>query len=125
MYSSTKATITDTQIQALVRHAFGSGASAASINAIDSGMMNAAFHLSLSGVSQDASEVLLKVSFPPGADVLTYEHDIMKAEIQFYRHLADEALPIPVPRILFCGFSHRLIVNDYFFMTKLSGTKRF
>ena len=54
---------------------------------------------------------MLKVSPPAGAALLTYERDIMRAEVEFFRAAA--AADIPLPEILHAGLDRAVIDGDY------------
>lgn len=118
MKSKTKSTLTNKEIERLVNINFGCDVQ--SISELKGGMMNSAYEIKLITDKMPYDSLILKVSYSPGTEVLTYEKDIMRTEVQVYELLADKKLPIPT--VLKYDFSHKIINNDYFFMTAVSGT---
>lgn len=66
---------------------------------------------------------VLKIAPPPDIPVLTYEKDMMKSEVYWYR-LISKNTDIRVPEIYFEDYSKEIIPADYFIMEKLPGRQR-
>lgn len=119
--SNTKTRLTTNQIENLVHNCFGENYKVKSCKELTEGMFNAIFSLSFAdNTAIEHSEVILKVGVPQNKYVLTYEKDIMTAEVEAYRLLY--TMDIPTPKILFSDFSCKQIDSPYFFMEKLNGT---
>lgn len=80
------------------------------------GMFNAAYEARLS----DGSSVILKIAPPKEADILTYEKNIMYAEVQTMKMLSQQG-SIPVPNIYGYDDSCTVCTSPYFVMEKLRG----
>lgn len=80
------------------------------------GMFNAAYEARLS----DGSSVILKIAPPKEADILTYEKNIMYAEVQTMKMLSQQGI-IPVPHIYGYDDSCTVCNLPYFVMEKLRG----
>ncbi len=119
MESKTKNRKSREQVARMVEKAFGgitlAGGEEAVIELKD-GWFNAAYNVRLS----DGREVILKIAPPPGAEVLTYEKDIMITEVASMRR-ASENPAIPVPEIYSFDTGQDLCDSNYFFMEKLAG----
>ncbi len=83
------------ELDALVRGAFGPRAATASAAELTDGTYNTAYVVRLT----DGREAVLKIAPDPAADVLTYEHDIMRTEVEFYERVRAETT-CPVPEVL-------------------------
>jgi aminoglycoside phosphotransferase (APT) family kinase protein len=68
----------------------------------------------------DGRQVVLKIAPPVGAEVMTYERNIMETEVSSMRRVHENPA-IPVPRIYFFDQARDLCDADYFFMEKLRG----
>jgi aminoglycoside phosphotransferase (APT) family kinase protein len=79
------------------------------------GFFNAAFRLLLT----DGRDVVVKVSPPPGAALLTYETDIMRAEVEFFQAAA--AADVPLPVLLHAGLDRTVIDGDYVVLSAVQG----
>lgn len=66
-------------------------------------------------------ETVLKVGPPAEADILTYEKDLLRAEVETMK-LAATNQAIPIPRIIFEDFSRIHLPYDYYFMDFIVGT---
>lgn len=113
--SLTKRHISSATLHALIAHAFGPHAGIAGCQELGDGFFNAAFRLQLS----DGRDIVLKVSPPPGAALLTYERDIMRTEVEFFRAAA--ATGVPQPRLLYAGLDRAVIDGDYIVLSALDG----
>lgn len=63
--------------------------------------------------------VVLKIGPNPEAELLTYEKEIMNAELRAYQLLANR--PIPTPNVIASDFSRQKTSFDYFFMERVPG----
>lgn len=118
MRSLTKRWLTDAQVAALVRAAFGPDVRVAACRELTGGMFSAAYALEL----DDGRETVLKVAPSPDAEVATHEVDMMRGEIEFYQ-LARAVPGVPVPDLLGYDTSGTLIDSDYLFLSRLRGTR--
>jgi aminoglycoside phosphotransferase (APT) family kinase protein len=117
--SKTKNRKTREQIARMVERAFAGVTLAAGEDAVcelKEGWFNAAYNVRLS----DGREVILKIAPPRGAEVMTYEKDIMTTEVASMR-LVSQNPAIPVPEIYCFDTARDLCDSDYFFMEKLTG----
>ncbi len=87
------------------------------IEELTGGMFNVAYHVAGRGLPEES--VVLKVGPAPGTKVLTYEKDILAAEVKVYRLLTHR--DIPIPKIYASDFTGSVIPANYFFMQRLSG----
>lgn len=120
MESVTKNTKTRPQIEAMAARAFPGTTLADGDDAmreLKDGWFNAAYMIRLA----DGREVILKIAPPLGADVLSYEANIMATEVTAMR-LVRQNPAIPVPEIYFFDDAHDLCDADYFFMERLLAT---
>lgn len=113
----TKTKLTRTEIEPLVRQAFGGGTTTRDMSELTGGMFNAAYRLRLS----DGRETILKVSPPADARILTYETDIMRTEVEALR-LVYGLDGVPVPEVYHYDPSRSLIGSEFFFMEFVPGT---
>ncbi|HEY8209332.1 MAG TPA: aminoglycoside phosphotransferase family protein [Myxococcaceae bacterium] len=116
MDSRTKRRLEPGQIEAMVRHALGSQVKVASSRELTDGFFNASYALELS----EGPPVVLKVAPPPEVPILTYEHGIMRTEIELYERVRRET-SCPVPRVIASDLTRSILSSDYFFMEKLRG----
>ena len=112
MESTTKTKLTREDLECLVWKQFGCGLKDYSESG--EGMMNSIYRIRLERPVPD-QEVILKVSYFPGKEILTYEREIMRAEVLVYQLL--EGKGVPIPKVLCHDFSHTMLDADYFFMT--------
>lgn len=119
MESTTKNRKTREQIARMVERAFDGVTLAAvddAVTELKDGWFNAAYNVCLS----DGREVVLKIAPPQGAEVMSYEKDIMTTEVAAMR-LAAQNPAIPVPEIYYYDTARDLCDSNYFFMEKLTG----
>lgn len=119
MESSTKNRKTRQEIERMVARAFDGRRLAAGETAVEElkeGWFNAAYALRLA----DGTEVVLKIAPPKGAEVMSYERNIMETEVSAMRLVRENPL-IPVPKIHFHDATRDVCDADYFFMEKLKG----
>ncbi len=127
MESTTKTKLTKEELQRLVLEQFGCGLK--DYREFGEGHMNTIYHITLerpfvpSSVPgeerESVQEVILKVSYFPEKEILTYEREIMRSEVFVYQLLRGKK--IPTPEVLGYDFSHTLLEADYFFMTSVPG----
>lgn len=65
-------------------------------------------------------EAILKIAPPKDAQIMTYEHGMMRTEVEAMR-LVRAKTAVPVPEIFYYDPSGELCGSDYFFMEKLKG----
>jgi len=116
--SITKVALTPVEIEALVRAAFGNSARVVSATSADSGMFNAGYHLSVGGAAP--AKAFLKVAPPEGIAVLTYEHGMMRAEVDILGTLSEAGVG-RAPKVLATDFSRAIVGRDCFFMEHIEG----
>ncbi|OLE27023.1 MAG: hypothetical protein AUG49_06605 [Catenulispora sp. 13_1_20CM_3_70_7] len=115
MESLTKRRLEAGTLDALIAGAFGPQVGIKDRRELSDGFFNAAFRLLLT----DGRDVVLKASPPPGAALLTYERDIMRAEVEFFRAAAMTG--VPLPELLHAGFDRGLIDGDYVVLSAVDG----
>ena len=115
MESRTKVKLSNSAIQRLVTQAIGKSPLLA-VRELRDGWFNTAYHIT-TGLGQ----AVLKVGPPAEADILTYEKDILRAEVEAMKLVASD-VEIPVPRIFFYDFSRSQLPYDYYFMAFVNGT---
>ncbi|WP_405112196.1 aminoglycoside phosphotransferase family protein [Paenibacillus sp. FSL K6-1217] len=116
MESFTKVQLNDWQLSLLTGAAFGAQVKIASSKELTAGYFNTAYDLELS----DGRSVILKVAPNPETETLSYEKDIMRAEVEALR-LVRAAGGVPVPEVYSYDDSLQLIPCPYFFMEKIAG----
>ncbi len=112
----TKQTVEQSELDALVKHAFGTGVGVRSHSQFSEGWFNTAYAVSLTS----GEEVIFKISPPAGLKLLRYETNIMRAEVAMLR-LMNDLGHFPVPKVLHYDDSGRLTSGEYFFMTRVNG----
>lgn len=115
MESITKSRLTAETIRRMTQKAFGE-TEPPFVKELTEGYFNAAYLVRL----PDGREAILKVAPPPGTLLMTYEKDIMSAEVASMR-LVKEKTHAPVPEVLFYDNSRTICASDYFLMQKLDG----
>jgi aminoglycoside phosphotransferase (APT) family kinase protein len=113
--SLTKRHLDAATLNALIAEAFGPQTGITDCRELGEGFFNAAFRLLLT----DGRDVVLKASPPPGAALLTYERDIMRAEVEFFGRAA--ATGVPQPELLYAGFERTVIDGDFIVLSALGG----
>ncbi|MBW4083328.1 phosphotransferase family protein [Paenibacillus sp. S150] len=116
MESFTKVKLDDQQLRTLAEGTFGKDTAIISSKELTGGFFNTAYDLELA----DGRSVILKVAPAEETETLSYEKDIMRAEVEALR-LVLSAGGIPVPAVYGFDESHRLIPSPYFFMEKVDG----
>lgn len=117
MQSKTKINLSYDEIQRLVNDCFGD-TPLVSVRELTDGWFNTAYHITLGG---EQKQTVLKVGPPAEAEILTYEKNILRAEVETMKLVASDP-GIPVPRILLDDFSHHKLGYDYYFMDFVGGT---
>jgi aminoglycoside phosphotransferase (APT) family kinase protein len=115
MESLTKNKKSQAMISSMVEKAFA-GLTAINITELKEGFFNMAYLIKLS----NDNEVVLKISPPKNAIIISHEKNIMFSEVQSMRLVAEKT-DVPVASILFYDQSHEICEVDYFFMEKLPG----
>ncbi len=116
MESRTKVKLSRDDLQRLVHLAFGN-ISLVSVRELTDGWFNTAYHLTL---GKGGMQTVLKVGPPAEADILSYERDLLRAEVETMKLVATNP-GIPVPQIVFDDFSRRQLPYDYYFMDFIDG----
>jgi len=86
-----------------------------SLDELTEGLFNTAYRIELA----DGSVFVLKVSPSSEMPLLTYEHGIMGTETMFYQ--AAITTGIPVPRVVYTDYTHRIVDSDLLLMTHCQG----
>lgn len=115
MESATKNRQDRRTIEKMAAFAFP-GLRAVEIAELGEGYFNAAYAVRLS----DGREVILKIAPPKDFPVMTYERDIMRAEVESMK-LVRVKTDLPVAEVLCYDESRSVCPSDYFFMSKLDG----
>jgi len=117
--SSTKHRRSRAQLDAMMRRVLGGVGLAATDDAVTElrdGWFNAAYALRL----DDGRRVVVKIAPPPGAEVMTYEQDIMATEVATMRLVATNPA-IPLPAVLGEDTTGELCASPYFVMEFVEG----
>ncbi|MNO18383.1 Phosphotransferase enzyme family protein [compost metagenome] len=116
MESFTKVKLDDQQLRALAASTFGADTDIISSRELTGGFFNTAYDLELS----DGRSVILKVAPAGETETLSYEKDIMRAEVEALR-LVQAAGSVPAPVVYGFDESLKLIPSPFFFMEKVEG----
>jgi aminoglycoside phosphotransferase (APT) family kinase protein len=114
--SLTKRRVSTDELAAMVRRGFGEQAQVVSRSELAEGSYNAVY---LVTVAEPNTEVVLKVAPDPGLRLLTYEVDLMRTEVEFYRRAVSAG--VPVPEVIFADFGRCLLGTDYVFLSRIPG----
>jgi len=121
MISNTKSILSRETIEMIVSENFGKEVVVDTITELTEGWFNAVYILSFAGQGvQGYNELVLKTGVQESKYVLSYERDIMRAEVFIYS-LLEETI-VPTPKVIVHDFSKSLVDCDYFFMEKLRGS---
>lgn len=85
-------------------------------NEMKEGYFNVAYTITL----QDGKEVILKIAPPVNAEIMSYEKNIMKTEVEAMQMIREKT-NVPVPEVYFYDDSRTLCSAEYFFMEKIQG----
>ena len=113
MISKTKYKATDEEIKAEFKKA-GLG-EAKGIEPLGDGEFNAAYKVTVGG-----TDYVLKIAPPADAEVVNHEHNMMKAEVFWYKQMAEHT-SILVPKVFYEDFSRDTIKSDCFIMEMMYG----
>ncbi len=113
--SRTRIPLDPGEVTELVRAALGSSARVASARLLTGGTFNACWKVALA----EGPSLVLKVAPPPELELLHYEQDLLRTEVDFYARAAQAG--VPVPAVVGADFSRRVIGSDYFLMTCIPG----
>ncbi|KTD88053.1 phosphotransferase family protein [Paenibacillus etheri] len=116
MESFTKTKLTTEKQSDLVGATFGSHVSINRSTELTGGYFNAAYDLLLS----DGRAMILKIAPTDETDTLSYEHDIMAAEVAAMRLMKSKGT-VPVPEVYAYDYSKKMISSEFFFMEKIIG----
>jgi aminoglycoside phosphotransferase (APT) family kinase protein len=119
MESQTKNKKTPQQIITMVERAFdgiGVATGKSAITELKDGWFNVAYCVRLA----DGRDVILKIAPPQHAEVMTYEQNLMRTEVNMMRLVSHNPV-IPVPAIYYFDTRQDLCDSDYFFMEKIAG----
>lgn len=111
----TKASLSNTQIEKIFTNLSGSGKPDV-IRELTDGCFNTSYFVSMG----EGEEYVLKVAPPDDVTLLTYEQDLMRTEIAFYKKVSGRTA-VPVPEIVKEDLTGTIIANSYFIMKKLQG----
>jgi aminoglycoside phosphotransferase (APT) family kinase protein len=114
--SFTKTKLTIDQQNYLVGATFGNHVSINQSTELTGGYFNAAYDLLLS----DGRAMIVKIAPTDGTDLLSYEHDIMAAEVAALQLMKSKGT-VPVPEVYAYDNSKKLISSEFFFMEKIIG----
>lgn len=118
MQSLTKVLLTEAEIAAVTRAAFGADTAIVEAREAGGGMYNAGYHLSLRGSGPD--RVFLKVAPPDAIACLTYERHLMRAEVETLAKVNAAGVG-RAPALLAADTSRRTIDRDLMFMQPIDG----
>ncbi|MFD1775065.1 phosphotransferase family protein [Paenibacillus rhizophilus] len=116
MESGTKSKLTEVERGRLAEAAFGIGTVVLRTRELTGGFFNAAYELALA----DGREAILKIAPPYTAEMLSYERNIMRAEVEALRFIKAAGVA-PVPEVYAYDDSRTVIPYEYFFMEKVKG----
>lgn len=116
MDSKTKTEIPNALIEEMVRAQFGSALKVRAIQALTSGWFNASYAISFQGAHPD---LVLRVAPDPALRLLSYEKDMMRAELEVYELI--QQLDVPTPQVYGYDLERKVIDRDYMFLARLSG----
>ncbi len=117
MKSTTKTVVSDETIQKIMEKHFGD-VQVQKVTELTEGWFNAIFVIDYTR-DGEACSVVMKTGVERGKYVLSYEKDLLKAELEVYDLLKDTI--IPTAKIYARDFSHELIDCDFFMMERLTG----
>jgi aminoglycoside phosphotransferase (APT) family kinase protein len=115
MVSKTKYKIDDVKIKEIFQAAGIDGVT--NIAPLGAGEYNAVYSAKSNG-----KEYAIKIAPPDDAPILTYEKDMMAAEVFWYEQLRKHT-SIVVPEVYKVDFDRSIISTNYFIMEKLAGTQ--
>lgn len=117
MKSTTKTSVDNATIQKIMEKHFGA-VQVTKVTELTEGMFNAIYVIDYTD-GGEASTVVMKTGIKRGTYVLSYEKDLIKAELQVYDLL--ESTIIPTAKVYARDFDHDIIDCDFFIMEYLTG----
>ena len=114
MESRTKNKQTVKSIQEMAIRAFGREnilEESIGVKELKEGFFNVTYQITL----KDGKEAILKIAPPIDAEVLSYERNIMKTEVEMMR-LIKEQTNVPVPEVYYYDTSKSICEVDYYFI---------
>lgn len=116
MDSITKTKLSNNQIEAICKNAFGNNIEISSIEELSDGYFNTAYSLSFN----DNFKTILKIAPNKSVKLMRYEKNIMQAEIEVL-NLIKNNTEVPVPKVYDYNTKLDIIENEYFFMEYING----
>lgn len=116
MESITKTKVSRSQIEMMVKKAFGESTILLEAHELTEGYFNTGYLVTTS----DHKSYVLKIGPLPNVQVMRYEKDIMKMEVYVLQQIENLGM-VPSPRVLFHDTSRKLLPSDYFFMSFIEG----
>ncbi|MHA6532386.1 phosphotransferase family protein [Paenibacillus sp. BAC0078] len=116
MESFTKVKLTDSQLSTLVASTFGTETAIINSTELTGGFFNTAYDIEMN----NGQHVILKVAPAAETETLSYEKNIMYAEVEALR-MVQAAGTVPVPAVYSFDDSCELIPCPFFFMEKVEG----
>jgi len=116
MYSLTKTPLSLADAQEMVSFHFGSSVKIIDYQELTDGFYNSAYILQTS----DLAKWVIKISPHPSVNVMRYEKDILRAEVEVL-NLVKARTDLPVPATLIHDYTHSILENDYFIMEFIGG----
>jgi aminoglycoside phosphotransferase (APT) family kinase protein len=116
MRSFSKTAVSINIAQLIISKHFGCETKISSFEELKDGFFNAAYRIKL----QNGDQFVLKVAPAPDMQVLRYEHDIMRAEVETMR-LVKATTDMPIPEVLFFDDSCTLLPSLFFGMEHIIG----
>jgi hypothetical protein len=113
--SLTKHPLSSAELTTLVRQAFGPEAAVAEWSELTDGSYNTAMAVNLA----DGRDLVLKVAPAPNLRLLTHEVDLMRTEVDVYRHSASAG--VAAPSTVYADFTRAVIGTDYAFLSRVDG----
>lgn len=111
----TKNIQSESTLAKLIRHAFPDR-KLENLQELTEGYFNIAYEVSF----QDGTKSILKIAPDPKVTVMTYEHNMMEAEVHSMQLVAQKS-KVPLPEVEFYDPSCTLCSSPYFFMKKVNG----
>lgn len=111
----TKNIQSESTLMKLIHHAFPER-KLENLHELTEGYFNIAYEVSF----EDGTKSVLKIAPDPKVTVMTYEQNIMEAEVHSMR-LAAQKTRVPLPEVEFYDPSCTLCSSPYFFMNKING----
>ncbi len=114
MISKTKYPVTNEEIKKMFQKA--GFAEIGNIVPLGDGEYNSVY-----SVTADSKDYAVKIAPAPECEVLTYEKDMMQAEVFWYNTLSRNT-DVCAPKIIFSDTSKEIVPADWFIMDKIEGT---